>query len=89
AARMKANKITTTVVAIGDGKDVEFLKKLAAAGGGRFYLADKASKLPAITTQDTSMVARSAIEEGAFIPKMVSGQEILRGIEDEGVPPLL
>ena len=89
ALRMRLHKITTSVVAIGDGKDVEFLKKLAAAGGGRFYLADKASKLPAITTQDTSLVARSAIEEGAFIPKMVGGAEILRGIEDSGVPPLL
>lgn len=89
AARMRYHKITTSVVAIGDGKDVGFLRKLAAAGGGRFYLADKASKLPAITTQDTSLVARSAIEEGAFIPKMVAGDEILRGISDYGVPPLL
>jgi len=89
AARMRANKITTSVVAIGDGKDVGFLKQLAAVGGGRFYLADKASKLPAIVTQDTSVIARSAIEEGAFIPKMVAGQEILKGIEDVGVPPLL
>jgi len=87
--RMRANKITTSVVAIGNGKDVEFLKQLAAAGGGRFYLADKASKLPAITTQDTALMARSAIEEGAFIPKMVAGDEILKGIEDSGVPPLL
>ena len=89
AARMRMNKITTTVVAIGDGKDVQFLKHLAAVGGGRFYLADKASKLPAITTQDTALIARSAIEEGAFIPKMVLGEEILRGIENTGVPPLL
>jgi len=89
ALRMRLHKITTSVVAIGDGKDVEFLKKLAAVGGGRFYLADKASKLPAITTQDTSLVARSAIEEGAFIPKMVAGDELLRGIDNSGVPPLL
>ena len=89
AARMRMHKITTSVVAIGDGKDVNFLKQLALVGGGRFYLADKAGKLPAIMTEDTSIIARSAIEEGAFIPKMVVGQEILRGIEDEGVPPLL
>jgi len=89
ANRMRLHKITTSVVAIGNGKDVEFLKTLAAAGGGRFYLADKASKLPAIVTQDTSMMERSAIEEGAFIPKIVGADEMLRGIEDEGVPPLL
>lgn len=89
AARMRANKITTSVVAIGKGKDEKFLANLAVAGGGRYYLADKASKLPAITTQDTSLMSRSAIEEGAFIPKMVAGDEILKGIEDSGVPPLL
>ncbi len=89
AARMRSNKITTSVVAIGTGKDVEFLRKLAAIGGGRFYLADKAGKLPAIMTQDTAIIARSAIEEGIFIPKLVAGQAILKGIEDSGVPPLM
>ena len=89
ADRMRKNKITTTVVAVGDGKDVGFLRQLAAHGGARFFLADKATKLPAIVTQDTSIVSRSAIEDGAFIPKMVAGQDILRGIDTEGVPPLL
>jgi uncharacterized membrane protein len=87
ALRMRVNKITTSVVSIGDGKDVGFLKTLAAAGGGRFYLAKKASQLPAIFTQDAAIMSRSAIEEGAFLPKMVMGEEILRGID--GVPPLL
>ena len=89
AARMRLNKITTSVVAIGDGKDVGFLKNLATIGGGKFYLADKASKLPAIMTEDTSIISRSAIEEGAFLPKMVLGQEILKGFEDAGFPPLM
>ncbi|MBS1716840.1 MAG: VWA domain-containing protein [Armatimonadetes bacterium] len=89
AARMRANKITTSVVAIGDGKDVKFLQKLAAVGGGQYFLAKKASNLPAIMTQDTSLIARSAIEEGAFIPKIVAGEESLRGFDQTGVPPLL
>ncbi len=87
AADMRAKKITTTAVAIGDGKDVPFLKQLAAVGGGRFYLADKASKLPQIFTQDVSLMSRSAIEEGAFVPKSIAGEEVLRGIDS--VPPLL
>lgn len=81
AARMRANKITTTVVAVGDGKDVAFLRQLAAIGGGRFYLADHAAKLPAIATQDTSIIARSAIEEGRFFPKFAAGEEALAGID--------
>jgi hypothetical protein len=87
ALRMRENKITTSVVSIGDGKDVAFLKQLAAAGGGRFYLAKRAGQLPAIFTQDTAIMSRSAIEEGAFLPRMVAGEEILRGID--ATPPLL
>ena len=87
ALRMRENKITTSVVSIGDGKDVAFLKQLAAAGGGRFYLAKRAGQLPAIFTQDTAIMSRSAIEEGAFLPKLVAGEEILRGID--ATPPLL
>jgi len=87
ALRMRAAKITTTVVAIGEGKDEEFLRRLAAAGGGRYYLAKHANQLPAIFTQDSSIMSRSAIEEGAFYPKVSPGEEILRGIDS--TPPLL
>ena len=85
--RMRANKITMSVVSIGDGKDVAFLRRLALAGGGRFYLAKRASQLPAIFTQDAAVMSRSAIEEGAFYPKLIGGEEILRGIDS--TPPLL
>ncbi len=87
AARMRANKITTSTVAIGDGKDVPFLRQVAAVGGGRFYLVEDASRLPQIFTQDVSLMARSAIEEGAFIPKVAAGEEITRGIS--GFPALM
>lgn len=89
ALAMRAQKITTTCVAIGDGPHVPFLKSLAAAGGGRFYLAEKASQLPAIFTQDAATMSRSAIEEGAFMPKIAIGEEILRGIDTDSMPPLL
>ncbi|MFZ4507624.1 MAG: VWA domain-containing protein [Fimbriimonas sp.] len=86
---MRADKITTTVVAIGDGKDVPELRKLAALGGGRFYLAKKAAQLPAIFTRDAAIMSRSAIEEGAFIPKLNLSDEILQGAASDGVPPLM
>ena len=89
ANQMNGEKITTSVVAIGDGKDVAFLKRLAAMGGGRFYLAAHANQLPAIFTQDAAIMSRSAIEEGAFIPKVVAGDEIVKGFLGESVPPLL
>lgn len=89
AAQMRAEHITTTCVAIGDGQYVPFLKQLAAVGGGRFYLALKGSQLPAVFTQDAAMVSRSAIEEGAFLPKVAIGEPILRGIPSDSIPPLL
>lgn len=88
ATAMRSEKITTSVVAIGDGKDVAFLKVLAATGGGQFYLATKASQLPAIFTQDAAIMSRSAIEEGAFLPKVSLGEEALRGIDPGSIPPL-
>ncbi len=89
ALRMRAQKITTSVVAIGDGKDVANLRKLAALGGGRYYLALKANQLPAIFTQDTSIMSRSAIEEGAFLPKITQLDESIQGVLESGSPPLL
>ncbi len=80
-AAMLQSKITTSVVAIGDGPDVPELKKLAATGGGQFYLAARASQLPAIFTQDTSIMSRSAIEEGEFFPKQSAYTEALKGID--------
>jgi len=88
-ARMRANKITTSVVSIGDGEFVPFLKLAARTGGGRFYLAQRAGQLPAIFTQDAALMSRSAIEEGAFLPKVALGEETLRGIDTSSVPPLL
>lgn len=89
AALMKANKITTTCVSIGDGPHSPFLQTVAAAGGGRYYLATRANQLPAIFTQDAAVMSRSAIEEGAFFPKVAFGEEILRGIDPATIPPLL
>lgn len=77
---MRQKKITTSVIAIGDGKDVPFLRQVAAAGGGNFYLAKSASRLPAIFTQDVAVMSRSAIEDGVFVPKALAGEELVRGL---------
>ena len=87
--KMKADKITTSVVSIGDGKDVPFLKMVAHAGGGHFYLATKAAKLPAIFTQDVALMSRSAIEEMVFVPELRGGEEITRGFVSGEFPSLM
>lgn len=74
-------KITTSVIAVGDGKDVAMLRALAASGGGQFFLATSASQLPAIVTQDTAVMARSAIVEEPFYPKVVGIDDAIRGLD--------
>ncbi|MDQ2687449.1 MAG: VWA domain-containing protein, partial [Armatimonadota bacterium] len=88
ARRMVAKGMTISVVAIGTGKDVPFLKALAATGKGSFYLANQAKQLQRLFTRDTSLMTRSAIEEGAFLPKVDPGDEVLRGIDLRTMPPL-
>lgn len=88
AQKMAAEKMTISVVAIGTGKDVPFLKALAAVGRGQFYLADRAKKLQRLFTRDTAIMSRSAIEEGAFLPKVDPGDEALRGLDLRTMPPL-
>lgn len=88
AARMKSNKITTSTVSIGKGPHSPFLQTLAAAGGGNYYLAERANQLPAIFTQDAAIMSRSAIEEGTFLPKVGFGEDALRGINSDSIPAL-
>lgn len=87
AGTMRKAGITTSVIAFGEGQYLPDLKRLAAIGGGRYYLATKARQLPAIFSQDAAVVARSAIEEGAFFPKQTGSDDAIRGLEE--LPALL
>jgi uncharacterized membrane protein len=85
--RMRADYNTTlTVVAIGDGSDVQFLKNIASIGKGRFHLTDKAANLPTIFTEETALAQRSYIVEQNFFPKQGASSPILSGITE--VPSL-
>lgn len=89
ADKFYKSKITMSVVSIGKGPHTPFLQQLAKYGRGRFYLTERASQLPAIFTQDAAVMSRSAIQEGAFIPKVSIGEDALRGIDSSSIPPLL
>lgn len=66
AAAAFANGITTSVIALGDGKDTGHLEQLAKMAGGRYYLIEDATRLPAIFAQETILAARSALHEDPF-----------------------
>lgn len=89
AQSLLAQGVTMSVVSLGQGKDVPFLKQLARSGRGNFYLTDRARDLPKMFTADVSLMTRSAIEEGAFVPKIASNDDVLKGIDWNSAPPLL
>ncbi len=88
ARQMVGEKMTVSVVAIGGGKDVPFLKSLAVVGKGHYYFADSARKLQRMFTRDASVMSRSAIEEGTFLPKVDPGDDALKGINPRAIPAL-
>jgi len=84
----KADGITTSVVALGAGKDVTDLEEMSKLGGGRFYLVEDATRLPAIFAQETILAARSAISEEPFRVLAGSLGEAARGIDFAAAPEL-
>ncbi len=58
--------ITTSVISLGHGSDSAELEALSKIGGGRFYLIDDATKLPAVFTQETILASKGAIKEEPF-----------------------
>lgn len=86
--RAKANGITTSVVALGNGSDVPDLERMSLAGGGRFYLIEDATRLPAVFAQETVLASRSAINEVTFRPTLAAPGPAVRGIDFVAAPPL-
>jgi Ca-activated chloride channel family protein len=58
--------MTTSVISLGRGSDSPELEALSKIGGGRFYLIEDATKLPAVFSQETILAARSSIHETPF-----------------------
>ncbi|MEJ7731783.1 MAG: VWA domain-containing protein [Polyangiaceae bacterium] len=80
--------VTTSVVSLGRGSDVAELEVLSRNGGGRFYLIEDATRLPAVFAQETILAARSAIVEKDFRVERALPSSILAGVAVDDAPPL-
>jgi uncharacterized membrane protein len=80
--------ITTSVISLGRGSDSPELEVLAKIGGGRFYLIEDATKLPAVFTQETILAARSALHEVPFHVSLGMPAAPTRGIDFAKQPQL-
>ncbi|HEU4329162.1 MAG TPA: VWA domain-containing protein [Roseiflexaceae bacterium] len=88
--QLRAQNITVTTIAIGNGDAVTFLEDLARRGGGRAFLTEKAGQVPEIILDDMRQIIRPYLVEGAVAPLLTApgGAErgLLRGIDTP--PPL-
>jgi len=80
--------MTTSVISLGRGHDSAELEALSNEGGGRFYLIDDATKLPAVFTQETILAAKSAIHEDPFRVSLGAPCAGTLGIDFDAAPPL-
>ncbi len=80
--------ITTSVISLGRGHDTAELEVLSKIGGGRFYLIDDATKLPAVFTQETILASKGAIKEDPFKIGVGGPMPATRSIDFGGAPLL-
>ncbi|HEY1013763.1 MAG TPA: VWA domain-containing protein, partial [Herpetosiphonaceae bacterium] len=88
AERQRGLGITTSVVAVGNGGDVPFLRNVAAAGGGRFFLVEDASQLPDIVLEEGQLAFAPYLVEETFLPSLGNDSPILADLLDENWPQI-
>lgn len=89
ASQCRAEGVTISTVAIGDGAHVGLLQAIASLGGGKSYTTLDAANVVRIFTQDTLVHTGRMIREDAFEPKLVERHPILAGWDKFESPPLL
>ncbi len=73
--------VTLTSVAIGQGEHVPFIRDMAAAGGGRTFLTERAADVPDLLTDEAQTLIAPYIVEGALTLQRGTPHPVLRGID--------
>jgi Mg-chelatase subunit ChlD len=80
AARIAADGITISTVALGEGSDHELMARLAHLGKGRFYHTEDPRDVPRIFTSETLTVAQDLVVEGEIRPRRAYANELIEGV---------
>ena len=80
--------ITTSCVSLGRGPDSAALEDLSKRGGGRFYIAEDATRLPAVFAQETVLASRSAISDEPFQVSLSASHGVTKGVALDEAPSL-
>lgn len=86
AEEIRAEGITISVVATGEGAAQE-LAAVAEAGGGRFYPGRDLTAIPEILVQESILASREFINEGEFLPTITDSSPVVDSLTES--PPLL
>lgn len=78
---MEREGITLSTVALGEGADTGLLSLLAEQGGGRYYYVDEFTDMPKIFAKETTIAAKTYINNKQFTPVLRSYLPILDDIE--------
>jgi uncharacterized membrane protein len=90
AHEARSKGITTTVVGIGeaDAPHTPFLRRLAAAAGGRFYLTTEGTDLRRIFLAETRVVAQSNLRDRVVAVTRAESHPSIEGVDVAKLPPL-
>jgi uncharacterized membrane protein len=87
-SRYFADGVTLSCVSLGNGPHTGLLEDLSRRGGGRFYIVEDASRLPAVFTQETVLASRSAVVERPFRVGAGARTSIVEGVDFAAAPEL-
>lgn len=86
ASEIRADGITISIVATGEGAARQ-LAPIAEAGGGRFYPGRDLTRIPEILVQESVLASRQFINEGEYLPIITDSSPVVDGLTES--PPLL
>ncbi len=88
--RIRDMGITVSTISTGaDRSGVQFMAAIAKTGDGQAYVADRPQQLPYLLLKDQQTISQPPIIEEPFHVVPTDGDEILKGMDWGGAPPLL
>jgi Ca-activated chloride channel homolog len=87
-ARIAADGITISTVAMGADSDQNLMARLATLARGRFYHTDDPANVPRIFTSETLTITQDLVVEGDFRPRQIEQGEPIEGFCADAFPIL-
>lgn len=86
-ARMRAERVVLSTIAVGQDADKDLLSRLARLGDGHYYYTNRASDIPTLTVREAQLAAGAPKVEGEVSAQVKAPSPILRALPAD-LPPL-